>query len=176
MDTTSEFRERAKDVRVLLCDVDGTLTDGALYLDDDNVETRRFCVRDGQGITAWRRLERPVAIITARPGKAVLERARMLGVDAVLERVEDKHAAVRSVLGRLGYASEQAAFVGDDLADLRAFRAVGCPIAVADADPHVRARAALVTEARGGHGAVREAIWRILEVQGLLEHVIEMYS
>jgi len=174
--TDGAFADRARGVHLLLMDVDGTLTDGALFVSEDNVESRRFCVRDGQAIAAWKRLERPVGIITARPARAALMRARELGIDAVREGVEDKRQAVHELLERFGVTPERAAFIGDDLSDVRAMRAVGCPIAVADADAFVRSLACMTTRAAGGFGAVREAIWAILEVQGELQRVYEMYS
>lgn len=170
------FRERAARVKLLCLDVDGTLTDGGLYLNEDNVETRRFCVHDGQGITAWHRLGYTTAIITARPARAVRRRAKDLGIAHLFDSVADKRQTILTLAKSLKLTPEQVAFVGDDLSDLRAMHTVGCPIAVGDADRAIKDLCLLTTHARGGHGAVREAIWAILRAQDRLDHLMALYS
>jgi len=170
------FQEKAAGVKLLCLDVDGTLTDGGLYLSDDNVETKRFSVHDGQGITAWHRLGHTTAIITARPARSVRRRAKDLGIAHLHDNVVDKREVVLELLDSLGLSPQHAAFVGDDLSDLRAMHTVGCPIAVGDADQSIKDLAVLTTAAHGGHGAVREAIWSILRAQDRLDHLMALYS
>lgn len=175
-DLPKAFREKAAGVRLLCLDVDGTLTDGGLYLNEDNVETRRFCVHDGQGITAWHRLGYATAIVTARPARSVRRRAKDLGIAYLFDSVTDKRATVLELAKSEGLGIDQVAFVGDDLSDLRAMHTVGCPIAVGDADRGIKDLCLLTTEAKGGHGAVREAIWAILRAQDKLDHVMALYA
>lgn len=175
-DLPKAFREKAAGVKLLCLDVDGTLTDGGIYLNEDNVETRRFCVHDGQGITAWHRLGYTTAIITARPARAVRRRARDLGIAHLYDNVADKRLKILELVKGLGLTIDQVAFVGDDLSDLRAMHTVGCPIAVGDADQGIKDLCLLTTQARGGQGAVREAIWAILRAQDKLAHVMALYS
>lgn len=173
---TEAFREKAAGVKLICLDVDGTLTDGGLYINEDNVETRRFNVHDGQGITAWHRLGFTTAIVTARPARAVRRRARDLGIAHLYDNVADKRKTILELTRMLGLTIDQVAFVGDDLSDLRAMHTVGCPIAVGDADQGIKDLCLLTTHARGGHGAVREAIWAILRAKGKLDHLIALYA
>ena len=170
------FVEKAATVELICLDVDGTLTDGGLYLNEDNVETRRYSVHDGQGITAWHRLGRRTAIVTARPARSVRRRGKELGVAHLYDNVTDKREVILDLLKEIGLTTEQVAFVGDDLSDLRAMHTVGCPIAVGDADQSIKDLAVLTTTAHGGHGAVREAIWSILRAQDRLDHLMALYS
>ncbi|MFI4916591.1 MAG: KdsC family phosphatase [Phycisphaerales bacterium JB060] len=173
---TEAFREKAAAVKLICLDVDGTLTDGGLYINEDNVETRRFNVHDGQGITAWHRLGFTTAIVTARPARAVRRRARDLGIAHLYDNVTDKRKTILELARMLDLSVDQVAFVGDDLSDLRAMHTVGCPIAVADADQGIKDLCLLTTQSRGGHGAVREAIWAILRAKGKLDHLIALYA
>ncbi|UYV12134.1 MAG: HAD hydrolase family protein [Phycisphaera sp.] len=175
-DLPAAFREKAAGVKLLCLDVDGTLTDGGLYLNEDNVETRRFCVHDGQGITAWHRLGYTTAIVTARPARAVRRRARDLDIAHLFDSVADKRQTILELVKDLGLTIDEVAFVGDDLSDLRAMHTVGCPIAVGDADQGIKDLCVLTTRAEGGRGAVREAIWAILRAQDKLDHVMALYS
>lgn len=176
----------ASGVRFLVLDVDGVLTDGSIMLDDQGVETKRFNVRDGQGITAWIRLGHEVAIITKRGGPALMHRCRELGITRVVQGwgqkagpgstvgPMNKLAALRQLSEETQVKLEEISYVGDDWPDIAPMQACGLPIAVADADRHVKQAAAVVTGARGGCGAVREAIEHILHAQGELERVIEL--
>lgn len=175
-DLPPAFVEKAARVKLLCLDVDGTLTDGGLYLNEDNVETRRFCVHDGQGIAAWQRLGYTTAIVTARPARAVRRRAKDLAIAHLFDNVADKRQTVLALAKSLHLSIDQVAFVGDDLSDLRVMHTVGCPIAVGDADQGIKDLCLLTTSAKGGHGAVREAIWAILKAQNRLDHVMALYS
>lgn len=167
---------RAAAIQLLALDVDGVLTDGSISIDDLGHETKRFNVRDGFAIRVWQRLGFAAAIITGRSGQAVKHRAAELGIEHVVQGCGDKAAAMAELLARLGLSPEQAAYMGDDWPDLRVMRRVGLAIAPADADPRVRAVAGMMTERRGGHGAVREAIERLIEAKGLLERAAAMYD
>lgn len=161
---------------LLALDVDGVLTDGSIMLDDDGREIKRFNVRDGLAITTWLRLGLHAGIITRRAGRAVEHRMRELGVPHVVQGCKDKREAVAALAGKCGVPLAQAAFIGDDWPDLPAMRAVGLPIAVADAAPEVKAVAKFVTIARGGRGAVREAVEHLLVLNGLHARAVSLFD
>jgi 3-deoxy-D-manno-octulosonate 8-phosphate phosphatase (KDO 8-P phosphatase) len=174
--TPSDKTENAKQIRLLALDVDGVLTDGSIMLDDNGVETKRFNVRDGQGLAAWIKMGFEVAIITRRSGQALQHRCRELGITRIVQGCQDKSAALDQVIADTGIPAVQIAYIGDDWPDMPALRRAGFPITPADADPRVQRLAALITTASGGRGAVREAIEHILASQGLLDTTIAMYD
>ncbi len=157
----------------LLCfDVDGVMTDGGLIYDDAGYETKRFDARDGLAIKAWMRLGGEVAIVTGRGGGAVQRRARELGIQTLVEQTHDKLTDVEGLANARGLEADQVLFMGDDLADLEVMDWVGVAVAPPDAAPEIRALASFVTEARGGHGAVREAIEQVIRGQGRWDEVL----
>jgi 3-deoxy-D-manno-octulosonate 8-phosphate phosphatase (KDO 8-P phosphatase) len=162
-------------IRLLLLDVDGVLTDGSIFLDEDGRELKRFHVHDGSGIKYWHRAGRISAILTGRRSGAVERRALELGIPHVLQGATRKLPVYEALLGQLGLTDEQVCFVGDDLADLPVLHRVGLPVAVPDARPEVIDVAAWVTERPGGSGAVREVVERILKAQNLWEGLMERY-
>lgn len=168
--------ESARHIRLLALDVDGVLTDGSIMLDDNGVETKRFSVRDGQGIAAWIRMGFDIAIITRRSGQALQYRCRELGITRIVQGCQDKSAALDQLIADTGIPAAQIAYIGDDWPDMPPLRRVGFPIAPADAALRVKQLAALVTTAPGGRGAVREAIEHLLTAQGLLEKAIALYD
>jgi YrbI family 3-deoxy-D-manno-octulosonate 8-phosphate phosphatase len=155
-------RPRWGSVRALVTDVDGVLTDGGLYYAGNGDELKRFDVRDGQGLVLLREAGLLTAIVTRKQTTIVTRRARDLGVLEVHQNVVDKAAAITDILARHRLAPAAVCYVGDDVGDLPAMRAVGLPVAVADAVPEVRRQAAYVTRAGGGHGAIREVCELIL--------------
>ncbi|MEM8758532.1 MAG: HAD hydrolase family protein [Planctomycetota bacterium] len=164
-----------KAVRLLVLDVDGCLTDGSIMYDADGRETKRFSVRDGLGIAAWRRLGLPVAIITGRESAMVTRRAGELGITRVYQGVRDKAAALAEVLSDLAIEPEQAAAFGDDWNDLPMLAAVGFAACPADAADEVKQIADYVCGKPGGHGAVREVIDHLLRASGRLEAALASY-
>ena len=159
----------AQDVELLCLDVDGVMTDGVIAIDDQGIETKKFHVRDGTGMRMWMKLGFHLAIITGRSGMAVHHRATELGVKHVVQGCGDKGAAVLTLLETLKLRREQAAMLADDIPDIPAMRAVGYPMAVADASLAVKRLAKFTTELPGGRGAVREAIEHLLKAKGRLE-------
>ncbi len=153
------------DIRLVVLDVDGVLTDGTLLMDDEGRVWRGFHIQDGLGIRMWRETGRKSAILTSKTSKTVSERARMLKMDFVEQGAEDKLPGLERILAAAKVTPEQVAYVGDDLLDLAAMRRVGFPIAVANAVNEVREAARYVTQRSGGHGAVREAIEYLLKAQ-----------
>jgi 3-deoxy-D-manno-octulosonate 8-phosphate phosphatase (KDO 8-P phosphatase) len=157
--------ERANDIRLLVLDVDGVLTDGRLYFSSRGEELKCFHVRDGAGIVQFLRSGLQVAVISGRDSRAVERRMAELGVSWVRQGVEDKAAALKELLGILGLTANAAACMGDDIADVPILDAARLAVTVADAHASVKSRAHFITQAAGGHGAVREVTDLILESQ-----------
>jgi 3-deoxy-D-manno-octulosonate 8-phosphate phosphatase (KDO 8-P phosphatase) len=152
----AEVLRRLGKVKLLCLDVDGVLTDGGIYYSDDGHITRKYNVKDGVGIKRAMQAGVEVAIITAGVSGSVPERAKTLGVRHVFSGVEDKLAVVTQLCEALKIDLDAVAHIGDDLNDVPLMEAVGCPITVADADETAFAAAQMITEKKGGEGAVRE--------------------
>jgi 3-deoxy-D-manno-octulosonate 8-phosphate phosphatase (KDO 8-P phosphatase) len=169
----------ARRIRLLGLDVDGVLTDNGIFVgpvDGEVVELKRFDIQDGLGQVLMRCAGLPVVWLSGRHSEATTARARELRVEEVLQVAGPrKLEAFGALLERRGLAWEEAAFVGDDLADLPVLRRVGLPIAVANAVAEVKAAAAYVTTASGGHGAVREAIEALLRARGEWSELLDRY-
>jgi 3-deoxy-D-manno-octulosonate 8-phosphate phosphatase (KDO 8-P phosphatase) len=153
-------------IRLLCFDVDGTLTDGGLWIGPAGEEWKRFDVRDGLALVAAKRAGLRVAFVSGRRSTAVAARARDLGVADDLQGVQDKARAVRDLRDRHGLPREAVLFAGDDVVDLPGFAESGVGVAPADARPEVRAAADAVLEAAGGRGAAREVVEAVLRAGG----------
>ena len=160
----------ARRVRLIGLDVDGVLTDNGVFIGPiagQRVELKRFDIQDGLGLILLRTAGLPVVWLSGRSSEATALRAAELRVEELLQVPGPrKAAAFAEVLQRRGITWEEAAFVGDDLADLPVLRKVGLPIAVANAVPEIKAVAAHVTTAAGGYGAVREVVEVLLRARG----------
>ncbi len=159
--------ERLRAVRLLVLDVDGVLTDGRIVVDDDGRESKFFHVHDGSAVWLLRRVGIETAIISGRTARCVLHRAKDLAIEEVHQGELDKLVALDRVLARYGLGAHQVCFMGDDILDVPVLARVGYPAAPANARPEAKAAALHVTEASGGHGAVRELAEHILRGQGL---------
>lgn len=155
--------ERANDVRLLVLDVDGVLTDGRLYFSARGEQLKCFHVRDGAGIKQVLNAGLQVAVISGRQSKMVDKRMSELGVTWVKQGVQDKLAALRELMDILNLTPQAVASVGDDTPDLPLLEVARLAIAVADAHPSVKSHAHFITQAPGGQGAVREVCDLILE-------------
>jgi len=169
------LHERILGVRLIVCDVDGVLTDGRILVDDAGRETKQFSVLDGTGFALARTAGIRTAILSGRSSRAVAHRARECRIDWVLQGVHLKRAALEKLCRSHKIELDQTAYVGDDLIDLPVFEAVGLAVAVANAVPEAKAAAHLVTAARGGSGALREVVERILRGQERWSQTVEDY-
>ena len=152
-----DVNERAQNIKLLLMDCDGVLTDGRLYFSERGEELKVFHVRDGQGIVMWHQAGFRSGIITGRDAEQIItRRATELGIHYVKTRSVDKVADFEAILADANVTPDEAAFIGDDVGDLELLKKVGFPIAVADAVPEVKEAVQLVTKKKGGCGAVRE--------------------
>jgi 3-deoxy-D-manno-octulosonate 8-phosphate phosphatase (KDO 8-P phosphatase) len=164
------------DIRCVVFDVDGVLTDGRLYYGERHEPLRAFHVHDGFAIHWLARLDLTPVILTGKSSTGVEARAAELGIPHVIQGSRDKLADLKALLSRLGLELEQVAMIGDDLPDLPVLRACGYAIAVANAVPEVKAVARHVTEKAGGEGAVREALEHLLRGDGRWERVLAHYG
>jgi 3-deoxy-D-manno-octulosonate 8-phosphate phosphatase (KDO 8-P phosphatase) len=165
--------DRFARIELLLLDVDGVLTDGRVVYTDAGHEIKSFHVRDGSGIKFWRRSGKRVALLSGRTSSAVTRRAAELGIDIVIQGVDEKGLALRRILTQTGLWADQVCAVGDDLPDLPVLTHCGIGVAVADAAPELKAVADFVTSLPGGLGAVREAIEWLMRGQGTWDAAIE---
>jgi 3-deoxy-D-manno-octulosonate 8-phosphate phosphatase (KDO 8-P phosphatase) len=167
-------------IRLLAMDVDGVLTDGTITWavlpgGGEAFETKSFHVQDGLAFSVAQGSELRVAWITGRRSAVVERRAQELGVGAVYQGARDKAAVLAAIVAREGLATEEVAFLGDDLNDLPAFQIAGLRIAVGDAAPELVALADWVAQRPGGRGAVREVVEGILRAQGRWEAAVARY-
>ena len=160
-----------KNIELLLLDVDGVLTDGRLYYDDNGLEIKAFNVRDGLGLRLLMNGGVDIGIITGRRSQALVHRCRDLGIHRVYDGVSDKADLLDSLCEQMAIPAASVAFMGDDLPDIPIMRKVGLSIAVADAHNAVLAMADRVTAAGGGQGAVREVCEAVLKSRGLWKKI-----
>jgi 3-deoxy-D-manno-octulosonate 8-phosphate phosphatase (KDO 8-P phosphatase) len=167
--------EKAKRVRLAGFDVDGVLTDGALYYTDAGEEFKAFNAQDGHGIKMLQESGVAIVIITSRKSKLMERRAENLGIQRVYQGVENKLEAMNALLQQLGLTLEQASYMGDDVLDLPLMRCCGYAASVPEAPAIVRQHAHYVTRAGGGRGAVREFCEHVLHAQGNLDAALARY-
>ena len=164
-----------QEIKLIIFDIDGVLTNGTLFLGDDGQEYKAFNSRDGHGIRMLLECGLNAAIITGRKSEVVKHRMQDLGVTTVFQGYRDKRPAFQDLLAQTGLNPEQIAYMGDDVVDLPVMKQVGLAIAVNDAHPFVLEHAHWITDKSGGTGAAREAIEMILQTQGLLQEKLASY-
>jgi 3-deoxy-D-manno-octulosonate 8-phosphate phosphatase (KDO 8-P phosphatase) len=170
------MNDRLTDIRLLLVDVDGVMTDGGIIYDGNGLETKVFNVKDGHGIKMLQRHGIEVGIITGRTSAVVDIRARELGIELVYQGSLKKLESYSDVKQRTGLSDNQIAYVGDDVIDVPVMRRVIFAAAPADALPEARNVAHYVTSCGGGKGAVREVCDLILKGRGLWDEVASRYE
>ena len=166
------FTERAKNVRLVVLDVDGTLTDGRIIIGPQGELCKHFHVRDGLGIKLLMNAGIEVAVITGRSSAIVSSRMRELGVKDVIQGQAHKTNAFLALLKAKGLSPSECACVGDDIPDLPLLHLSGCPCAPKDAVQEVIAASLFVSGKNGGEGAVRDIAEAILKAQGKWSSVI----
>ncbi len=166
---------KARAIKLLICDVDGVLSDGKIYYSNQGEELKGFNAKDGLGIKQLLHNEVQVAIITGRQSTIVKNRAKELGINLVYQGNSNKQVAYEAILDKLNMTKEQVAHIGDDLPDLPLMKQSGLGLSVADAHFFVKQHADWVTNASGGKGAVREISDLLLTAQGKLELIHESY-
>jgi 3-deoxy-D-manno-octulosonate 8-phosphate phosphatase (KDO 8-P phosphatase) len=167
------LQERASNIRMLVLDVDGVLTDGKLYFDHAGNEMKAFNTRDGLGMKALQRCGIDVAVITGRKSEAVAHRMAQLDIQHVYQGREDKLNAFLHLLEETGLDAQQVCFAGDDWIDLPVLLRAGLAVCVADAEDHVKEQVHWITKRNGGDGAVREICNLILAAQNKEQIVLD---
>lgn len=168
-------REKLKNIKLLLLDVDGVLTDGKIVYTDSGEQIKAFDVKDGHGLKLLMRSGAEVVLITGRESKVVLHRARDLGIQEVYQKVTNKIEIYEKILKEKNLEDIHVGFVGDDLIDIPVLKRVGFSAAVEDAIPEVKEIVDYVTSKKGGEGAVREVCELLLKSQDKWEELTERY-
>jgi|CXWL01.1.fsa_nt_gi YrbI family 3-deoxy-D-manno-octulosonate 8-phosphate phosphatase len=159
-------KQRLAKVKIVATDVDGVLTDGGMYYAESGDEWKKFNTRDGMGIKLLQKAGLITAIITQEQTKLLARRGQKLAIPEVHQGIYDKLAVLQDMVSRYGVTLNEVAYIGDDVNDLAALRAVGVSAAPADAIPVVRQTVGYLCRKKGGEGAVRELADLILEAQG----------
>ncbi len=170
-----ELEKRARDIDLLVLDVDGVLTDGGLWYGPEGEMFKRFDVKDGHGLVLARLCGLQAGILTARRSKVVEARARELGLSPVSQGNRDKRVGLFKLLEEANIQPSRVAYMGDDLNDRAPMRIAGLAIAPADAVTDILAEADIITDAPAGRGAARQVVELILRTQGKWEGAVEQY-
>lgn len=165
----AEIIEIAKQIKLLICDVDGVFSDGLIYMGNNGEELKTFHTRDGYGVKSLMNAGIEIAIITGRRSQIVENRMTALGISLIYQGQDDKVKAYQDICLKLGIAPEQTGYIGDDLIDWPVMEKVALKVCVADGHPLLAQRANYVTTIRGGHGAVREVCDLILQARNELD-------
>jgi 3-deoxy-D-manno-octulosonate 8-phosphate phosphatase (KDO 8-P phosphatase) len=175
-----EIISRARQIRLLLLDCDGVLTDGGLYYTFDGKRVmegvKAFHIHDGQGFKLAREAGLKLGVISGRISPALTARARELQIDHLHQGVDDKLSVYEEIRTAEGLDDSQVAYVGDDLLDLPVMRRAGLAVAVADAVEEIRECAHFVTNKAGGRGAAREVVELLLKAQDKWRESLQRYS
>lgn len=161
--------ETAKNISLLICDVDGVFSDGRIYMGNQGEELKTFHTRDGYGIKSLMNAGVEIAIITGRRSAIVENRMAALGIKHVYQGQDDKLTAYKDIKTKLNIAPQNTAYIGDDLIDWPVMEHVGLSVCVADGHPLLAKRAQFTTRINGGYGAVREVCDLILAAKGELD-------
>lgn len=170
-----DLRTRARQIRLLIVDVDGVLTDGSIYIDNQGQEYKAFNVRDGHGLKLLPRAGIAPAIITGRSSHVVAYRARELGIEHVYQGFLDKRLAYDELRMLTGLEDGQIAYMGDDVVDLPIMARVGLAAAPRDAHPAVAAHAHFIASHAGGRGAVRDCCELLLQAHDVWDALLAEY-
>jgi 3-deoxy-D-manno-octulosonate 8-phosphate phosphatase (KDO 8-P phosphatase) len=163
---------RAQDIRVIVSDVDGVWTDGRIIYAGDRSEVKNFNVRDGLGAKLVQRSGIQIVLLTSRSSPALVRRARELGISELHQGASNKLSMCEQILERLDIPFDQMLYIGDDLPDLAPMLRAGISAAPADAAAEVHAAATWKLDSRGGHGAFRELVEKLLRVRGEWDGVV----
>lgn len=167
--------EKAKQIKCVICDIDGVLTDGLIYIDNHANELKTFHIQDGFGLKLLMSAGIEVAIITGSVNAVIEHRMKQLDIQHYFKGQIRKQIAYEVLKNRLNLTDEQFAYIGDDLPDLVVMQQVGLSIAVANAVKQVKEQADWQTELPGGRGGVREACDLILNAQGAMKSALDAF-
>ena len=172
-----ELQQKAKKIKLIALDMDGTLTDGSINIGGEGELFKRFNAKDGLGITTARRHGLRVAVSNGGKGAIVQRRAEELGIaEDVMRGISAEKKALQTLADKYNLSLEEVAFMGDDLNDLPALLAAGLSAAPADAAEDVRWRVSYIAPHNGGQGAVRDLLELILKAGGIWDAIVEEYT
>lgn len=168
------MEQRVRQIKLLITDVDGVLTDGTIFVGNDGIEYKRFSVLDGAGVAFAREAGLKLAVISGRHSAATTARMRELGIESDCYQGDlDKMKTYEQIKQKYGFDDGEIAFLGDDLIDVPVMEKVGFAVAVKNAHPFVKEIAHHTTDTMGGEGAFREVVELILKCQGIYESTLE---
>jgi len=170
-----ELEARLAKIRILLCDVDGVLTDASIFVGGE-LELKQFNIQDGLGLVTLRRQGLKVGWVSSRPSPATTQRAEELKIDFLLQQKGSKVEVIEQLLRQIELTWAEVCYAGDDVVDLGPLKRAGVAVAVANGVAEVRALAHYTTRAPGGHGAVREIVELILKAQKKWDGVVATYA
>ena len=173
---TPSIVAKAKKIKLMLFDVDGVMTDGAVVLHGDGTESKRFHIRDGIAMVWAQRAGLRVGLLSARQSPSTAQRAAQLGITLVHQGVASKIDTYDQIVGDMVLTDDEVAYMGDDIVDLAVLGRVGLAAVPSDATAEARARADYVSAYAGGAGAVREVVELVLRAQGLWDAIVAAYE
>ncbi len=171
----NEIQRRAAEIRMILLDVDGVLTDGKIYLGNNDEEFRAFFVRDGLAIRMGQSAGLSFGILSGRNSPLVERRARELDIEHIHQGIHDKGERLERIAAETGLKADQICFVGDDLIDVPAMRRAGLAACPADGCEETRQFAHYICNNKGGHDAVREVVDLVLRASGRWDTVMQRF-
>jgi 3-deoxy-D-manno-octulosonate 8-phosphate phosphatase (KDO 8-P phosphatase) len=174
--TPDDLNAKAANIRLILLDVDGVLTDGAVVIYGDGSESKRFHIRDGIALVWAQRAGITVGLLSARHSATTAQRAAQLGITLIYQGVSSKINTYDQIVGDMVLNDQQVAYMGDDIVDLAVLKRAGLSAAPANAVPEVRARVDFVSTQPGGDGAVREMVELILRAQKQWDALVAAYE
>lgn len=161
----ADIKNKAKNIKLLALDVDGVLTDGRIWFTENGKECKAFNTQDGYGLVALQKFAIEIAVISGRRSDCVTQRMQELRIRHIIQGHSDKLRQLKNLVNELHVCLDRVVYVGDDIPDIPAIKAVGLGVAVANARPEVIACADWVTQCHGGYGAVREVCDLLLASQ-----------
>jgi 3-deoxy-D-manno-octulosonate 8-phosphate phosphatase (KDO 8-P phosphatase) len=173
---SKKLEVKAANIKLILLDVDGVLTDGAVVIFGDGTETKRFHIRDGIALVWAQRAGLTVGLLSARQSPTTAQRAAQLGITLIYQGVTSKLATYDQIVGDMVLGDDQVAYMGDDIVDLAVLARAGLSSAPADAVDEVKARVDFVSAKPGGAGAVRELVELVLRAQNHWESLVKAYE
>ena len=165
-----------ENIKILVLDVDGTLTDGKIYVDDKDNSFKAFNVKDGFALVNWLKLGGEVAILTGKKSNIVEKRAKELGIKYIIQGSKNKKQDLKNLLKELNITFENVAYMGDDLNDLGVIKSVGFSACPKDSVQEVLEITNFISSKNGGDGAVREFLEHIMKKNGMWKKILEKYS
>jgi len=163
-------------IKLLLLDVDGTMTDGKITYSNNGDELKSFCVKDGLAVASWIKLGGKVAIVTGRESKIVEKRAKELGIEYIYQGVKDKFKKVEEILEDTNLTWENVAAIGDDLNDISMLKRAKISFAPSNSSKYIKNYVNIMLTKSGGDGAIREMIEYILEKENKIEELLSLWG